>query len=392
MPSQHALLSPSAAERWIECPASIRMAEKFPESGSSSYADEGTAAHALGEIKASLEFGLSTPSEAKAARRAWEIEWGDQLEAWDLAEMERHTDAYVELIKEKVAAHPNSTVMFEQRMNTGIQRCWGTSDTVIVSPLHVEIVDFKYGAGVRVWAENNPQLRLYALGALDTFGDILGDTEKVIITVYQPRIGDGHADSEVLAPEELRQWREEIARPAAELALSDDAPFGPSDQACRWCPASGNCKAQLEAVFAQDIDEDPENLSPEDMAEALKRVPLIRQWLSAFEEAALSAAYSEGKEIPGYKVVISGGRRSVTDAPGLEKSLLAAGYDKSQFTQTKPVGIGELEKLLGKDNWHLVEDFIRKSEGKPSLVEDTDNRSSVSPDTEAAKEFKENAA
>lgn len=389
MPSQHALLSPSAAERWIECPASIRMAEKFPDGGSSSYADEGTAAHALGEIKVSLEFGLSTPDEATAARRAWEIEWGGQLEAWDMAEMERHTDAYVALIREKVASHEGSVVMVEQRLNTGIQRCWGTSDIVIVSEHHIEIVDLKYGAGIRVWAEGNPQLRLYALGALDTFGDLIGDIERVVITVYQPRIGDGHADSEVLSPEELRQWREEVARPAAELALSDGAPFGPSETACKWCPASGNCKAQLEQVFAQDFDEDPELLTGEDMSSALQRIPLIRAWLNSFEQAALSAAYSEGKDIPGYKVVISGGRRSVTDFDGLKESLFAAGYSIDQFTQTKPVGIGELEKLLGKDKWSLVEDYVKKSEGKPSLVPLEDKRSAASPDTEAAKEFKE---
>lgn len=391
MPSQHALLSPSAAERWIECPASVRMSEKFPEEGSSGYAEEGTAAHALGEIKAALEFGLSTSAEAKAARRAWEVEWGGQLEAWDLADMERHTDAYVELLKAKVEAHEGSQLMLEQRMNTGIPRSWGTSDAVIVSMSHVEIVDFKYGAGVRVWAEGNPQLRLYALGALDTFGDLLGDTEKVIITVYQPRIGDGHADSEVLSPEELREWREQVARPAAELALSDEAPFGPSDQACRWCPASGKCKAQLEQVFAQDFEEDLDELSPEDMADALKRIPLIRQWLTAFEEAALSAAYSEGKAIPGYKVVISGGRRSVTDPKGATQALLAAGFKEDQFSQKKIAGIGELEKLLGKEKWSIVEPFINKSEGRPSLVAETDHRPSASPNAEAVKEFKEKA-
>lgn len=387
MPSEHAKLSPSAAERWLQCPASIRMEEQVPPEPESEYAAEGTAAHSLGEIKASLEFGLITAEQGKVARAAWADLYNESLEAWDLAEMERHTDAYVALLKEKLAEHPDAQILLEQRMDTGVPTCWGTSDAVIVSMVHVEIVDFKYGSGVRVDAEGNPQLRLYACGAMDTFADLLGETEEIRITVFQPRIGeDGHVSTEVLHPDELREWRESI-KPIATEALSDDAHFGPSDEACRWCPASGRCRAQLEAVFAQDFDVQPETLEPEEMAEALARIPAIRQWLSAFEEAALSAAYSEGKTIPGYKVVVSGGRRAVNDAKGLEKSLLAAGYTRDQFTQTKPVGIGELEKLLGKEKWGLAEPYIKKGEGKPSLVPESDKRKAASPEAEAAKDF-----
>lgn len=388
MPSEHAKLSPSASERWLSCPASIRMEEQVPKEPESEYAAEGTAAHSLGEIKASLAFGLVDANGARLARKAWEELYLKELEAWDLAEMERHTDAYVELLRDKLAEHPDAQLLLEQRMDTGVPTCWGTSDAVIVSMTHVEIIDFKYGAGVRVWAKDNSQLRLYACGAMDTFADLLGETEEIRVTVFQPRIGDGHADTETLSPDELRSWRESILPIAAE-ALEDGARFGPSDEACRWCPASGRCKAQLEAVFAQDFDVKPETLEPEEMAEALGRIPAIKQWLSAFEEAALSAAYSEGKEIPGYKVVISGGRRSVTDPRGLEESLLGAGFEREQFTQTKPVGIGELEKLLGKEQWDLADPYIRKSEGKPSLVPLEDNRNAASPEAEAAKEFKE---
>lgn len=391
MPSEHAKLSPSASERWMSCPASIRMEEQVPKEEESSYAAEGTAAHSLGEIKASLAFGLVSPEEAELARKAWDELYRDELEAWDLAEMERHTDAYVEVLREKLSEHEDAQLLLEQRMDTGVPTCWGTSDAVIVSMSHVEIVDFKYGAGVRVDAEGNPQLRLYACGAVDTFADLLGDTEEVRITVYQPRIGDGHMSTEVLTPEELLRWRDEVVKPVAAEALEDGAHFGPSDEACRWCPASGRCKAQLEAVFATDFEEEPETLEPEEIAEKLALIPLIKQWLSAFEEAALDTAYSGGKDIPGYKVVISGGRRSVTDPKGLEKSLLGAGYDKGDFTQTKPVGIGELEKLLGKEKWGLAEPYVKKSEGRPSLVPLDDKRSAASPEVEAAKDFqKEN--
>ena len=388
MPKQHARLSPSAAERWLECPASIRMEVHVPPERESEYAREGTAAHGLAEIKAGLEFGLITKAQARRDRAAWEKEF-QITDPEQLAEMERHTDAYVELLRGRLADHPGSQIMLEQRMDTGVPTCWGTSDTVIVSMEHVEIIDFKYGQGVQVVAAGNPQLRLYALGALDTFGDLLGETKEIRITVHQPRI-DGHVDTEVLTPAELRKWRESII-PIAEEALGDNAHFGPSDTACRWCPASGRCKAQLEAVFADEIVEsDPETLSPEEVSEQLARIPAIREWLKAFEEAALSMAYSEGTPIPGWKVVRSGGQRRVSNPDGAEFALTELGYEEEQIMKRSIRGIGELEKLLGKDRFaEVMAPYLTKSEGSPSLVPEDDNRKAIDPNGEAAKEFKE---
>lgn len=386
MPTKHAQLSPSASERWIQCPASIRMEAQVPPGVESSYAAEGTAAHALAEIKASLAFWITTPQAARRARAAWEKEYGKELELWDLAEMDRHTDSYVELIRAALELHPNSQLMLEQRMDTGVPTCWGTSDAVIVSTEHVEIIDFKYGQGVRVDAEGNSQLRLYALGALDTYGDLLGKTQEIRITVHQPRLD--HTSTEVLTPLELRKWRESII-PIAEEALSDNARFGPSESACRWCPASGRCKAQLEDVFKQDFEADPETLTPEQVAETLAKVPSIREWLKAFEEAALTMAYSEGVQIPGWKVIMAGGRRSIKDPNGALEALSKAGYSSEQVSKKSLVGIGELEKLLGKDGFNdVLGSFVAKSEGRPSLVVDTDKRAAASPDAEAQKEFR----
>lgn len=390
MPNAHAKLSPSASERWLSCPASIRMEEQVPREPSSIYAQEGTVAHELGELKASLAFGHITTRQYDARYRKWTQKHNDILTDEVIDEMHVHTDAYVSLIQERAALYPNSQVILEQRLDTGVPTCWGTSDTVIVSPVHVEIIDFKYGAGVAVEAEGNSQLRLYALGALDTYGDILGETEVVRSTVHQPRMD--HVLTEELTPAELRRWRDEDVIPIAQLALSDDAPFGPSDEACRWCPASGRCKAQLEAVFATDFDEDPETLTPEQVAEKLGQLKMVRDWLNAFEVAALSMAYSEGVAIPGYKVVLSGGQRGIRDADAAVRTLTEAGYDAADVTTTKPKGIGDLEKLLGKDRFkELLEDsgIVTKSDGKPSLVPDSDRRESINPNGEASKVFGE---
>lgn len=390
MPDQHAKLSPSASERWLQCPASIKMEALVPKEAESVYAAEGTAAHALGELKASLVFGKVTRQEFIKKRSKWvrthhitpDVE----------SEMEVHTDEYVRILQERSVLYPHTIVMLEQRLNTGVPTCWGTSDAVLVSPRHVEIVDFKYGAGVEVEAAGNSQLRLYALGALDEFGDMLGETEIVRTTVHQPRIGEfGNLLTEEMTPDELRAWRDSII-PIAEEALGDDAHFGPSDTACRWCPASGRCRAQLESVFTTDFFEDPKLLEPEDVAKHLKLVPHVRAWLDAFEEASLAMAYSDGKTIPGYKVVLSAGRRSVVDHDAAFEALEKLGYSFDEIAKRTVKGIGELEKLLGKEKFKEVLEgtgYVRKSEGKPSLVPESDKRPSVSPNAEAAKEFRE---
>lgn len=360
------------------------------DSGDSRYAREGTAAHALGEIKAAAAFGHISYAVRDQRIRRWHKQEGAEFQA-ELPEIEFHTDAYVEYLQDRAKSNPGTVVMLEQRLDTGVPTCWGTSDAVLVSPEHVEIVDLKYGQGVKVEAAGNSQLRLYALGALDSYGDLLGDPKVVRYTVFQPRLN--HVDSEELSPTQLREWRESIL-PVAKEALGKDARFGPSDEACRWCPASGRCKAQLEAVFGPEEDEfevDPRTLNEDQIAAALGRLGLVRQWLKDFEAAALSAAYSDGKVIPGYKVVLSGGRRSVVDPDGARKTLSSNGFEEWQYmAPAKMRGIGELETLLGKVQFaEMLEapGFVSKSEGNPSLVPDSDKRDSVQPNIEAAKEF-----
>lgn len=361
------------------------MEEQFPSDQSDSiFAAEGTCAHSLGEISVSRRFGLISEVESVAALAFWSEEW--EGFDFDFEAMARHAQSYTDEVVKRAALYPNSQVLVEQRMDTGVERCWGTSDIVIVSPEHVEIIDLKYGTGIAVEAEGNSQLRLYALGALDTFGDILGETSIVRITVYQPRLN--HVLTEEITPDALRAWRDEVAAPAAALALGDEqAPFGPSEDACRWCPASGRCRAQLEDVFKEDFDSPPDLLTEAEVAETLGRVKFIQRWLKDFEAAALTMAYSEGKAIPGYKVVMSGGRRVISDVSGAVEALAYAGYDADDVAPRKMEGIGKLEKILGDAFDTVLRDFVTKTEGRPSLVLESDRRKSATPNQEAQKEF-----
>jgi len=387
--AEHAVLSPSSSERWTRCPASVRMSAKVqvdaPPEVVSPYALEGTAAHALGELMARLAFGKVTQRAFGTELKKWRLEHGITAEVE--SEMTDHCTAYVDLIRERMAENPNSQLLLEQKLPTGVPSSWGTSDAVIVSPTHVEIIDLKYGMGVQVEAEGNPQLRLYGIGALEAYGDLLGVAEFVRMTVFQPRLN--HTLSETLPAEELRSWRDSII-PVAEEALGDNAHFDPSEEACRWCPASGRCPAQFEKVMSEDFGTDADLLSEADLADAMDKVPLIQMWCNAVQETALRLAYSEGKTIPRYKVVLSNGRRNIADGDGAMEALALIGYDYDQTSKRVLRGIGELEKLLGKKEFaSLLADFITRTPGAPSLVPEKDSRAPITSLTEAQKEFSE---
>lgn len=409
MPSAHAKLSPSDSARWISCPAAIRVDEELREQGllvddESSFAREGTLAHALGEIEASYFFNLSTKRQYNAALKKWHKEFAAEgYEEGTLEEMKEHIVSYLKLIAERLQRRPHSQLLLEQRMDSGIERSWGTSDVVIVSPSHIEIIDLKYGAGVPVDAENNSQLRIYGLGALNTFGELLGYPDLIVVTVFQPRLDS--LSSEEMHPDDLIAWRDGVAAPAAHEALHNpNAKFGPSEKACRWCPAAGICRARIEkATLADfgDVFEDeplpptkPDLLTEVEIGKALHRVGEIKAWCAALEAAALEAAYGQGKTIPGWKVVRSGGQRKIVDHALAIQTLIDEGYNAEQVaTPVKAKGIGELEKLLGKPKFReLMEPFITKSEGRESLVPEDDKRTAISPAGEAAADFTEEVA
>lgn len=386
---QHAVLSPSSAERWIQCPASVRMSMEVPPAPESDYALEGTAFHALAELAVRRAMGTLTAAQYTREHNAWRKNkrWAYLLNGSIEEEMAGHADDYVALVMRQAAVHPNTEIMLEQRVSTGIPSCWGTGDTVLVSPTHIEVIDAKYGSGVWVDVEGNPQLWLYGVGALEMYGDVLGDTETVTVTVFQPRMDN--IASQVLDPIELRAWRDGLI-PIAEIALGPDAPFNPSEEACRWCPAAGQCRAQMQWATAIDFDTDPDVLSPEEMAEALDRIPAILQWAEAVRTISLDHVYSKELPIPGWKVVLSGGRRFIADQDGALTALLEDGHDIDEVSVRKAKALGELETLLGKARFaELLAPYIDKTPGSPSLVKESDKRPAINANTEAQKEFEE---
>lgn len=395
MPDLHATLAPSASERWIDCPASVQLVANLPPEPESSYALEGIKAHALGELEASLAFGKILPKEYDKRYKKW-LRMAPVLDDENLIDMRLHIQAYVDLIQERLMLYPNSAVIFEQQVPTGIEHCWGTSDVVIVSPEHVEIIDLKYGQGVPVSATDNPQLRLYGVGALEMFGDVLGETQIVRVTVFQPRLDS--CSTEELPAHKLRAWRDSIIPIALEALESGRPRFGPSERACRWCPAAGTCRARLEKVTKEDFGAAPDLISPEELSGLLDRIPEIKAWCNAVEDAALRKAYSEGVTIPGWKVVLSGGKRGVANETAAINLLVSKGFSHEEIATLKLKGIGDLEKIIKseatgpeeKKNATLesvIGDLVAKGEGKPAIVPEDDKRSAINPNSEAGKVF-----
>lgn len=395
MPSSHARLSPSASERWLACPASVlaieraRAAGEIPEDESNLYADEGTAAHALAELhaRAMYEERQVTKKELTAWRTA-HLETLVQLDPDAELEMTKHAEDYADALAGKLAAHPGSVLLLEQKVDTGIPECWGTADATIIGPNYLEVTDYKYGSGVWVAVESNTQFRLYGLGALHTFCELLGYPDEVHLTVHQPR--KDNLATEVISTEELLDWGEWAAGIAAS-ALDGTGDWGPTDEACRWCPLSGRCRAQAEAIFRQDFTEEPDLLTPADISDRLDRLASVRDWANALERVALDMAYSRGIAIPGYKVVRSGGVRQIADEPAAVDLLTAAGYDRDACYTTpapKLLGIGALEKLVGKANFtSLLGPVVTKTVGKEALVPESDPRAPISPESEGRADF-----
>ena len=381
-PKAHSTLGPSSAARWISCPASVALSAELPERDDSSpYAEEGTAAHALAEIESRYRLLGMDDARHRADLDEWRVRYSAD---YSESEIMGFITRYVDRVEEALDSHPHSVLLLEQRMDTGVPGCWGTGDAVIVSPEHIHVLDLKYGRGVAVSAEGNPQLRLYALGALNEFGDLLGEVQSVSYSIVQPRLGE--ESTETLNTPELLEWRDNTVLPSVKLIDKGERVFGPSESACRWCPVAGECRVRRDFLAREEFG-DPDLLSDAEIGEELSRVKQLRHWCDSVERAGLDRAYSDGRTIPGWKVVRSNGRRVITDTTRAIELLAGAGHPSDEVSSVKLKGIGELEKLVGKSLSDILGELIIKTEGKPSLVPASDRRRALDPTTSAAEDF-----
>lgn len=372
---KHALLSASSSKRWMNCTPSSRLEEQFPEE-ESSFAAEGSAAHALAEHK---------------LRKYMKLRSRKPRSEFDSDELDEYTDQYVnyatERIEESRKSCKDTVVLIEQRLDysTYVEGGFGTGDLIIVKDSELEIIDLKYGRGVAVEAERNSQMMLYALGALELF-EALYDIETVRITIHQPRLEA--ISSWEISVHELKVWAEVELRPKAELAIKGEGDFLPGLW-CQFCRARKVCRARAEEFFKQAELEfkKPDLLSDEEIGEVLKVADELKKWVEDIYAYASEEAISKGKTWTGFKVVEGRSNRKYSDEEQVVEAANLAGY--KDIYKKSLIGISEMEKLMGKKKFsEILGELVYKPSGKLTLVPETDKRKEVVISS-AVAEFKE---
>lgn len=360
MHGSHAILSPSSSERWINCPPSAK--ENAGGDTGSSYAQQGSEAHLMAEWKVKKALGHKVRDPT------------DELEYFN-EEMEECTDAYCEFVMEQVQTAnescPDPLVLVEQRLDftRWVAESFGTADCICVADGTMTVVDFKYGLGVLVDAENNSQMRMYALGALNLF-ESLYDIQSVRMIIFQPR-RDNISTAEV-TKEELLGWAEEVLIPAAALAAKGEGDYS-AGKHCQFCKIKATCRkrAEYNLQMAQYDFAVPDTLADDEISMILDRADTFIGWVNDVKSYALEQAIG-GKQYPGFKVVEGRSNRRYTDGDAVAAAVTEAGFDPYE---RKLMGVTAMTKMLGTKKFNtLLGSLIEKPKGKPTLVPESDKR------------------
>lgn len=379
MAGKHAILSASAAHRWLHCTPSARMTEEIEDS-SSVYAAEGTAAHELAELLLRCDLNGNDGADVDTAHDFMKLnEYYDQSMHDYISE---YVGFVIERYNEAKVKTKDALIFLEQKLDFSewVPEGFGTGDVVIIADGIIEVIDLKYGKGVEVSADQNPQMMLYGLGAWSEY-DYLYDLHTVRMTIVQPRI-DNISTYEV-STEDLLKWAETTLKPAAQMAWNGEGDFVAGDH-CKFCKARAICSARADFNLDfigqfRDADEDlfeGERLDPLDVSRILGMSMEIKNWLKDIEEHALAKAL-EGIKYPGYKLVEGRSNRTINDEEAAV-SVLAERFSEEEIYNKKLKGITDLEKLLGKKNFEsYLGPYIIKPPGKPTLVLETDKRPEI---------------
>lgn len=383
----HAILSASGAHRWSVCTPSARLEEKFPKK-SSEYAEEGTAAHALAELVA--RYYLGELSEMDYENRRDELAKGTYYNA----EMQECANYYGRLVLKTFKAtqerSEDAFVELEARVDFSkyVKDGFGTGDCIIVADKTLEIIDFKYGKGVRVEAAGNPQMRLYAIGALLKYNTLF-DIDTVRMTIFQPRL-PGEQSSDEITVDELTEWAEKFIKPRAKLAYKGEGEFAPSEETCKFCRAKEQCKARAEYNLKL-FDEAPDTLliTPEEAGQILEKAKDIRAWLEDLEKL-VSTTLLNGTPVTGWKLVEGRSNRRFTDELKVAEAMKAAGYDEALLYKRELITLTQMEKDFGKKAVaEVLGSLIEKPRGKPTLAPASDKKPEYKFDEQIVKAFDE---
>lgn len=366
----HALLSASSAPRWLNCTPSPRLEEGF-KNESSSFAEEGTLAHEFAEAVLRRSLNLITNNEFTV--KILEIEKSKYYSDEMCDYVDSHVDYVLQQYEEAKRLDPYAIILIEERVDIThlIEEGFGTCDVIIIALGAMEIIDLKYGLGVRVDAQDNSQLKLYASGALEKH-DLLYDIHTVKLTITQPRMDS--ISSWELSAEDLREWGENVVKPTAVIAYEGSGEQKTGDW-CKFCKASARCKAQNDLALeaAQKAFTDPQLLTDEELIEVYTKIPNIDKWFKSVADYVYKEAL-DGKKWEGLKLVEGQSRRAWTDEEAV-KNVLYGNYKIGDFINQKVKGIGDIEKLVGKKNFPVMfGELVKANKTSPSLVPASDKR------------------
>lgn len=372
----HAILSASSAHRWLVCTPSARLEESFPES-TSQYAEEGRLAHDIAELKLRKHFVEPIGPRVFANR----LKKFKEHELYQ-EEMMRHTDTYMEYIQSIVHGFSSPPyVAIEKKLDFSayVPEGFGTGDCIIIGGTTLWVIDFKYGKGVPVSAENNLQMMLYALGAYEAY-NFLYPIETVKMAIVQPRL-DSISEWEIPI-NDLLAWGEGI-QPIAQKAWAGEGEYVSGDH-CQFCRAKSLCRARAE--FNMALEEyhgmKPPLISNEEIGQILAKAQDLVKWVKDLEEYALAECLA-GNEIPGWKAVEGRSVRQFTDQDEAFSVLVQHGIDEAMLYERKPITLAATEKLLGKKKFEeLLSEFVDRPPGKPTLVPASDKREPIKPNFE----------
>ena len=366
--ADHARLSASGSKRWLTCTPSARLEEKFEDS-TSSYAEEGTQAHRLAEMKARHNL-------LRCIVRSDLDETIAQIKPDP--EMDEVTDQYVDILAERLAEAKSKTkdaeLLLEQRLDFShiVPEGFGTGDAIILADGTLEVIDLKYGKGIPVSAYDNPQARLYALGALNKFGHLY-DIHTIRSTIVQPRIDN--ISTEEISVEDLEKWGEEYVKPRAILADQGKGEYVTGEH-CRFCKAKAICRARAEEALSivKHEFQQPPVLSDEEIPQILDILDKAEAWIKDIRDYAYQKALS-GVRWDGWKLVEGRSNRTYIDETLVAEKLIDSGMLPATIYDMKLKGITAMEKILGKKKFEeQLSSLVIKPSGKPTLVPESDRR------------------
>lgn len=361
MPGAHAYLSPSSAKRWLLCNPSVKLEQNFPNPPSSEFAREGTKAHDIAEQKLTK----------------WISKGRKKIECED-KEMDVYTDQYrdyvIEIYNKVKKKCKDPFVLIEERLNLAEWTIdgFGTGDAIIIGDDTLHIIDLKYGKGVPVSAYDNPQLRLYALGAVKEYMGLY-DFNRVDMHIMQPRLDS--ISNEEMSVVDLISWGDTYVKPRAAKAYKGEGEYIPGEH-CQFCRAKAACKAR--ADYIMHLREygflDADLLSNKEISEILSIIDELTKWATDIKTFALDQML-KGIHYEGFKVVEGRSMRKVTDEQMLVGNMKDAGIEEAMMYEKNLLALGKLEKLAGKKEFAIISaGCVEKPAGAPAIAPETDKR------------------